>query len=64
VQVAQVNLDDRKVDLRFISGGSTDETVSEVESESESQSEESGEQKRPRRKRYYRKGKKSPAKSE
>jgi ribonuclease R len=70
VQVAQVKLDDRKVDLRFISGGSTDEeaskesSVESVEEASESQEDEATEQKRPRRKRYYRKGKKSPAKNQ
>jgi len=70
VQVAQVKLDDRKVDLRFISGGSTDEVASEegteasAEEATESQEGETTEQKRPRRKRYYRKGKKSPAKNQ
>ncbi len=60
VQVAQVNLDDRKVDLRFISGGSIDdsqgleEEIPQVESD----------MKRPRKKRYYRKGKKSSSKSQ
>ncbi len=68
VQVAQVKLDDRKVDLRFISGGSTDETPSEEGGEDSPEVQEgeseSTEQKRPRKKRYYRKGKKSPAKDQ
>ncbi len=65
VQVAQVNLDDRKVDLRFISGGSSDEPVSEeTEASPEEETQDSRSHKRPRRKRYYRKGKKSPVKSQ
>lgn len=65
VQVAQVNLDDRKVDLRFISGGNTDVEdggVDAVDTEASSEEEGSADNKRPRKKRYYRKGKRSQSK--
>jgi ribonuclease R len=71
VQVAQVKLDDRKVDLRFISGGSTETNADEASQDNstvreKSASAESGDDqaKRPRKKRYYRKGKKPAAKGQ
>lgn len=66
VQVAQVNLDDRKVDLRFISGGSTevDSTVENVDELAEESAEQTEEKKKPRKKRYYRKGKKPSSKGQ
>jgi len=70
VQVAQVKLDDRKVDLRFISGGSTEQNADEATQNDSSVDEKSNstdsgdEQKRPRKKRYYRKGKKPAAKGQ
>ncbi len=70
VQVAQVKLDDRKVDLRFISGGSTEVNADEATQDDSSVDEKSNstdagdEQKRPRKKRYYRKGKKPASKGQ
>jgi ribonuclease R len=70
VQVAQVKLDDRKVDLRFISGGSTELNADEATQDDSSIDENDAsidagdEQKRPRKKRYYRKGKKPAAKGQ
>ncbi|NPA73054.1 MAG: RNB domain-containing ribonuclease, partial [Gammaproteobacteria bacterium] len=67
VQVAQVNLDDRKVDLRFVSGGTVDEAaVAELADKGTDANEEgaddSKESRKPRKKRYYRKGKRSQSK--
>lgn len=71
VQVAQVKLDDRKVDLRFISGGTTELNADEATQDDSSVGEsdasiEAGDDqpKRPRKKRYYRKGKKPAAKGQ
>jgi ribonuclease R len=60
VQVAQVNLDERKVDLRFIESLTEDETVVEnaddqVEESDDLQDDESSKKRKPRKKRYYRK---------
>ncbi|QKI89604.1 ribonuclease R [Thiomicrorhabdus xiamenensis] len=62
VQVAQVNLDERKVDLRFIESLTESEDTGESEevredsapAEGESQ-DDNGAKKKPRKKRYYRK---------
>ncbi|MBO1928347.1 ribonuclease R [Thiomicrorhabdus sp. 6S2-11] len=60
VQVAQVNLDERKVDLRFIESLTEDEAVVEnaddqVEESDDLQDDESSKKRKPRKKRYYRK---------
>ncbi|MDG6777577.1 ribonuclease R [Thiomicrorhabdus sp. zzn3] len=59
VQVAQVNLDDRKVDLRFIGDLSVtgDASVEEVVAEEALQDDEDGAKKKRGKKRYYRKKK-------
>ena len=59
VQVAQVNLDDRKVDLRFIESLTPHQEGVEGEVDNE-QSDDSSEKKTPRKKRYYRKKKRNP----
>ncbi|MGM0542110.1 MAG: ribonuclease R [Pseudomonadota bacterium] len=70
VQVAQVKLDDRKVDLRLISGGSTEVDAEQTAQESSAADEKDAANdadertKRPRKKRYYRKGKKPAAKGQ
>lgn len=67
VQVAQVKLDDRKVDLRLISGGSTEVDAEQTAQESSTADEKDDvdeRTKRPRKKRYYRKGKKPAAKGQ
>jgi ribonuclease R len=60
VQVAQVNLDDRKVDLRFIGDFSEDQAVSEEDNVAEEGSEDKP--KKPRKKRQYRKKKRGGSK--
>lgn len=56
VQIAQVNLDDRKVDLRFIESLTEHEVENETDEDSEDVTEETSKPKRkPRKKRYYRK---------
>uniref|UniRef100_Q31FJ1 Ribonuclease R n=1 Tax=Hydrogenovibrio crunogenus (strain DSM 25203 / XCL-2) TaxID=317025 RepID=Q31FJ1_HYDCU len=66
VQVAQVNLDDRKIDLRFLSGGgdSSDEQApietkaadtSDSKPAEEAPSQEDGDAPKKKKKRYYRK---------
>jgi ribonuclease R len=60
VQVAQVNLDDRKVDLRFIGDFSEDQAASEEDNVAEEASEEKP--KKPRKKRQYRKKKRGGSK--
>ncbi|MDG6773395.1 ribonuclease R [Thiomicrorhabdus sp. ZW0627] len=61
VQVAQVNLDERKVDLRFIADESATEEVSAeveaVEGDEQGASEDGAEKKKRRKKRYYNKKK-------
>ncbi|WEJ63329.1 ribonuclease R [Thiomicrorhabdus lithotrophica] len=65
VQVAQVNLDDRKVDLRFIESltehAEPEATGSDIE-ESSTDEQSSDEAKPARKKRYYRKKKRSSSK--
>lgn len=57
VQVAQVNLDERKVDLRFIESLTSHSESEELEGDGTSSEEDSAEsenKRRPRKKRYYR----------
>lgn len=67
VQVAQVNLDERKVDLRFIESLTEDEVTPEIETpeggESDEQSDDESKKRKPRKKRYYRKKRTNRSKS-
>ncbi len=62
VQVAQVNLDDRKVDLRFIESLSDSGSAFADEEPAEEQEDDSSsdKNKKSRKKRYYRKKRKTP----
>lgn len=70
VQVAQVKLDDRKVDLRFISGGSIEQGEAQVKKDDangdvhDGASEGGDDQKPTRKKRYPRKSRKPTAKGQ
>ena len=57
VQVAQVNLDDRKVDLRFIESLTPHIESEDVEENSDSDNDQADKKRKPRRKRNYRKKK-------